>query len=59
MRWQAFVLTAKLASLTALILLLIGLPIAFWIAFSPRRWKFTVEAIIGMPLILPPTVQGF
>jgi molybdate transport system permease protein len=59
MSWQAFVLTAKLASLTALILLVFGLPIAFWIAFSPRRWKFAVEAVVGMPLVLPPTVLGF
>jgi molybdate transport system permease protein len=59
MSWQAFVLTAKLAFLTALILFAVGLPIAFWIAFSPRRWKFAVEAIVGMPLILPPTVLGF
>jgi molybdate transport system permease protein len=59
MSWQAFVLTAKLASLTAVILFVFGLPIAFWIAFSPRRWKFAVEAIVGMPLVLPPTVLGF
>jgi molybdate transport system permease protein len=59
MSWHAFVLTAKLAALTALILLVFGLPIAFWIAFSPRRWKFAVEAIVGMPLVLPPTVLGF
>jgi molybdate transport system permease protein len=59
MSWQAFVLTAKLAFLTAIILLLLGLPIAFWIAFSPRRWKFVIEAVVGMPLVLPPTVLGF
>jgi molybdate transport system permease protein len=59
MSWQAFVLTAKLAFLTSFILLALGLPIAFWIAFSPRRWKFAVEAVVGMPLVLPPTVLGF
>lgn len=59
MSWQAFVLTAKLASLTALILFAVGLPLAFWVAFSPRRWKFAVEALIGMPTVLPPTVLGF
>lgn len=59
MSWQAFVLTAELASLTALILLVVGLPVAFWLSFSPRRWKFAVEALVGMPLILPPTVLGF
>ncbi|HSM87060.1 MAG TPA: molybdate ABC transporter permease subunit [Candidatus Limnocylindrales bacterium] len=59
MNWQAFVLTAKLASLTSLILLLAGVPIALWVAFSQRRWKFLMEAIVGMPLVLPPTVLGF
>jgi molybdate transport system permease protein len=59
MNWQAMVLTAKLALITAAILLLAGVPIAFWLAFSRRRWKFLVEAIVGMPLVLPPTVLGF
>lgn len=59
MNWQAMVLTAKLASVTAAILLLAGVPISFWIAFSRKRWKFLVEAVIGMPLVLPPTVLGF
>lgn len=59
MSWQAFVLTAKLATLTALILFALGLPLAFWVAFSPRRWKFAVEALVGMPMVLPPTVLGF
>lgn len=59
MSWQAFVLTAKLATLTALILFALGLPLAFWVAFSPRRWRFAVEAMIGMPTVLPPTVLGF
>jgi len=57
--WPAFALTAKLATLTALILLVIGLPIALWLAFSSRRWKLLVESLVGMPLILPPTVLGF
>jgi molybdate transport system permease protein len=57
--WPAFALTAKLATLTALILLVIGLPIALWLAFSPRRWKLLVESLVGMPLVLPPTVLGF
>jgi molybdate transport system permease protein len=59
MNWQAMVLTAKLASVTAAILLLTGVPISFWIAFSRKRWKFLVEAVVGMPLVLPPTVLGF
>jgi molybdate transport system permease protein len=59
MNWQAFVLTARLASLTSLILLLLGVPIALWIVFSRRRWKFLLEAVVAMPLVLPPTVLGF
>ncbi len=59
MNWQAFALTARLAALTSLILLLAGVPIALWVAFSRRRWKFLLEAVVGMPLVLPPTVLGF
>jgi molybdate transport system permease protein len=59
MNWQAFALTARLATLTSLILLLLGVPIALWVAFSRRRWKFLVEAAVAMPLVLPPTVLGF
>lgn len=59
MNWQAFILTARLATLTALILVMIGVPLALWVAFSRRRWKFLLEAIVGMPLVLPPTVLGF
>jgi molybdate transport system permease protein len=59
MNWQAVILTAKLASLVSLILLVLGLPLAAWIAFSHWRWKFLVHAIVGLPLVLPPTVLGF
>jgi molybdate transport system permease protein len=59
MNWQAFALTARLATLTSLILLLLGAPIALWVAFSRWRWKFLVEAAVAMPLVLPPTVVGF
>jgi molybdate transport system permease protein len=38
---------------------LIGLPLAYWLAFSPRRWKFLAEAAVALPLVLPPTVLGF
>jgi molybdate transport system permease protein len=37
----------------------LGLPIAYWLTYSRRRWKFLVEAVVGMPLVLPPTVLGF
>lgn len=59
MNWTAIWLTAKLATLTALILLLIGLPLAYWLSFSRRRWKFLVESVVALPLVLPPTVLGF
>jgi molybdate transport system permease protein len=59
MNWQAFTLTARLATLTSLILILVGLPVALWLAFSPRRWKLLIESLVGMPLVLPPTVLGF
>ncbi len=57
--WQAFWLTLQLAITVSAILLLLGLPIAYWIAFSRWRWKFLVEAIVAMPIVLPPTVLGF
>jgi molybdate transport system permease protein len=59
MDWQAIWLSVKLASATTLILMLLGLPLAYWLTFSPRRWKFLVEALVALPLILPPTVLGF
>jgi molybdate transport system permease protein len=57
--WQAFRLTLSLALVVSAILLTIGLPIAYWLAFSRRRWKFLVEAIVALPIVLPPTVLGF
>lgn len=57
--WQAFWLTLQLAVTVSAILLLVGLPIAYWIAFSPWRWKFLVEAVVALPIVLPPTVLGF
>lgn len=59
MDWQAFLLTVKLAVLVTAILLVLGLPVAYWLTYSRRRWKFLVEAVVGMPLVLPPTVLGF
>jgi molybdate transport system permease protein len=59
MNWQAFELTARLAAITSLLLAMVGVPLALWVAFSPRRWKFLVESAVGMPLVLPPTVLGF
>jgi molybdate transport system permease protein len=57
--WQTLWLTVQLAFTVSVLLLLIGLPIAYWIAFSRWRWKFLVEAIVALPIVLPPTVLGF
>ncbi len=59
MNWTAIWLTLKLASLTSFVLLLIGLPIAYWVSFSRWRWKFLVESVVALQLVLPPTVIGF
>ncbi|HZR27727.1 MAG TPA: molybdate ABC transporter permease subunit [Terriglobales bacterium] len=59
MNWQAIILTLRLAVTVSAVLVIIGLPLAYWIAFSRRRWKFLVESLVAMPLVLPPTVLGF
>ena len=59
MDWQAIWLSVKLASATTVILLAVGAPLAYWLAFSRRRWKFLVESVVALPLVLPPTVLGF
>ena len=56
---QALTLTLRLAVLVSLILTAIGLPLAYWLAFSRWRWKFLVEAVVSLPIVLPPTVLGF
>jgi molybdate transport system permease protein len=55
----ALFVTLKLASISTIVLLLIGTPIAWWLSHSHWRYKYFVEAIIALPLILPPTVLGF
>jgi len=57
--WQTFLLTFELALTVSAILLALGLPIAYWIAFSRWRWKFLLEAVVALPIVLPPTVLGF
>ena len=60
MDWDAVVVTLKLALATTVSLLVIGLPLAYWIASTRRRWLRTVvEASVAIPLLLPPTVIGF
>lgn len=57
--WQAFRLTIELAIVVSVILFVAGLPLAYWTAFSRWRWKFVVEALVALPIVLPPTVLGF
>jgi len=59
MNWEAIILTLKLAGLTALILVVVGMPIAYWLTYSRWRWKFLAESVVALPLVLPPTVLGF
>jgi len=57
--WQPVRLTLELAAITTLVLLVVGTPIAWWLARSNAWWKEGVAAIVAMPLVLPPTVLGF
>jgi molybdate transport system permease protein len=59
MNWEPIILTLRLAGLTAAILVVVGVPIAYWLTYSRWRWKFLVEAVVALPLVLPPTVLGF
>jgi molybdate transport system permease protein len=59
MNWGAFWLTLQLAAIVSALLLAIGVPIAYWLAFSRWRWKFLVESVVALPIVLPPTVLGF
>jgi molybdate transport system permease protein len=56
---EALTLTLRLAVIVSAILLALGLPLAYWLTFSRQRWKFFVEAIVSLPIVLPPTVLGF
>lgn len=53
------ILTLKLAVVTTLILLIIGTPLAWWLANTKTKWASVVEAVVALPLVLPPTVLGF
>src|SRR5690348_14395187 len=57
--WTAVWLTLKLAVCTTAVLLVIGLPLAWWAATTKRWWRVLVEASIALPILLPPTVLGF
>ncbi|HJV52316.1 MAG TPA: molybdate ABC transporter permease subunit [Noviherbaspirillum sp.] len=57
--WQPLLLTFRLAALATLILLAIGIPLAYWIAYARTRVKPLIETLVSMPLVLPPSVLGF
>ncbi|MBD3626886.1 molybdate ABC transporter permease subunit [Cyclobacterium sp.] len=59
MDFSPFILTLRLALFTTLILFFLGIPLAYWLAYSKYRIKYAVEAIVSLPLVLPPTVLGF
>jgi molybdate transport system permease protein len=56
---QAIGLTLQVAALTTLILLVLGVPLAWWLARTNTAWSSTVGALVSLPLVLPPTVLGF
>ncbi len=57
--WQAIALSVRLAVVVVSILLVLGTPLAWWLTFRRKPWTFVIEAIVALPLILPPTVLGF
>jgi molybdate transport system permease protein len=57
--FTALVITLKLALISTIILLLLGTPLAWWLARTRWRYKFLLEAVVALPLVLPPTVLGF
>ena len=59
MDWQAISLSVRLAACTTLVLVALGIPLALWLATTRWRWRFLLEAVVALPLVLPPTVLGF
>lgn len=59
MDWPAILLSLKLSSLVCGFLILIGTTLAYWVTYSRWRWKFLVESVVALPIVLPPTVLGF
>ncbi len=57
--WQPILLTIELAAITTVLMIVVGTPVAWWLARSKAWWKEGVAAIVAMPLVLPPTVLGF
>jgi molybdate transport system permease protein len=57
--WPAVALSLRLATATTMILFVVGLPLASWLALSHRRGRWAVDALVALPLVLPPTVLGY
>tara|TARA_R110001583_G_scaffold52821_1_gene163619 strand:- start:1033 stop:1707 length:675 start_codon:yes stop_codon:yes gene_type:complete len=57
--WEPLILTFKLAFITTILLLLISIPLAYWLAYTKSKLKPVLETFVSMPLVLPPTVIGF
>lgn len=57
--WEPLLLTVRLAALATVLLLLIGVPLAYWVAYTRIRLKPLIETLVSMPLVLPPSVLGF
>ena len=59
MDWSPLILTFKLSLITTILLFFVGIPVAYWLAYTKTRVKPIFETIIALPLVLPPTVLGF
>lgn len=59
MEWSPILLTFKLALITTAILVILSIPLAYWLAYSGSKIKPVIETVVSMPLVLPPTVLGF
>jgi len=59
LQWDPFILTIKLATVTTVILFLLSVPLAYWLTYSRYKIKYVIEALVSLPLILPPSVLGF
>jgi molybdate transport system permease protein len=57
--WGPIILSLKLSSITTLILLVIAIPISYWLANTKSKFSILVETLVSLPLVLPPTVLGF
>ena len=57
--WSALWVTLRLSGATVLVLLIVGTPLAWWLAHTRSRYRVVVEALVALPIVLPPTVLGF